>query len=221
MKKSAIAILLVVFALPSVSLFANTSITGSYGYFTAFRQYTEGSVRANNYGIFVQDAWTVSNKLTLNLGVRTEQEDVPSYRPENPGIHFSFAEKIAPRVGFAYDVKGDGRWKTYGSWGMFYDISKLEMPLGSFGAQRWISYYYTLDTYDWPNINCSDINGAACTGGTRIEQVDFRHVSNGAGAEALVEPNMKPIRAQEFTIGGDHELNRTMSIGIRYSHKWT
>ena len=196
-------------------------VRGTYGYFTALRQYTEGAVSANNYGIFVQDAWTVSNKLTLNLGVRSEQEDVPSYRPENPGIHFGFGDKIAPRVGFAYDVKGDGKWKTYGSWGMFYDISKLEMPLGSFGAQRWISYYYTLDTYDWVNgVACSDLNGATCTGGSRIEQVDFRHVSNGAGAEALVEPNMKPIRAQEFTLGGDHELNRVMSFGIRYSHKW-
>ena len=45
-------------------------------------------------------------------------------------------------------------------------------------------------------------------------------MSNGAGAEALVEPDMKPIRAQEFTLGADHELTRTMSVGVRYSHKW-
>ena len=48
-------------------------------------------------------------KLTLNLGIRTESEDVPSYRADNPGVHFGFGDKIAPRVGFAYDVKGDSR----------------------------------------------------------------------------------------------------------------
>ena len=57
-------------------------------------------------GLFIQDAWTVNNKLTFNLGLRTEKEDIPSYRPENPGIHFGWADKIAPRVGFAYDLQG-------------------------------------------------------------------------------------------------------------------
>jgi hypothetical protein len=35
-------------------------------------------------------------------------------------------------VGVAYDVRGDGRWKAYGSWGMLYDIKKLDAarPLG-------------------------------------------------------------------------------------------
>ena len=194
-------------------------VRGTYGYYQVFRQYTEGKVSAKNYGVFLQDSWTVSNRLTLNLGLRTEQEHVPSYRAENPGIDFGFKDKIAPRVGFAYDVKGDGKWKAYGSWGMFYDISKLEMPLGSFGAQHWITYYYTLDTFNWPTIDCEGPPGTGCPG-TFIDQVDFRHVSNGAGADALVEPDMKPIRAQEFTLGTDHELTRTMSVGVRYSHKW-
>ena len=47
-------------------------------------------------------------------------------------------DKLAPRVGFAYDVKGDGKWKAYGSWGIFYDIFKLELPRGSFGGDKWL-----------------------------------------------------------------------------------
>src|SRR4029078_9330306 len=108
-----------------------------------------------NLCLFSQDAWPPNNRLTLNLGMRVEREDVPSYRAENPGIHFGFGDKLAPRAGFAWDVKGDGRWKGYGSWGMFYDITKLEMPRGSFGADHWIRYYYQLDTFDWPSISCA------------------------------------------------------------------
>ena len=84
--------------------------------------YTEGKIHSNNVGFFLQDAWTISNRLTLNLGLRSDAETIPSYRPENPSLEFGIGDKIAPRVGFAYDVKGDGQWKAYGSWGLFYDI---------------------------------------------------------------------------------------------------
>ena len=42
------------------------------------------------------------------------------------------------------------------------------------------------------------------------------HVSNEPGQE-LVEPNLKPYRAQELTFGLDHELTNTMSLGVRYA----
>ena len=197
----------------------NQIVRGTYGYYEVRRQFTEGKIHSNNYGLFLQDAWTVNNKLTLNLGLRADQEVIPSYRDENPGINFSFADKMAPRVGFAYDVKGDGRWKAYGSWGMFYDISKLEMPRGSFGADHWISYYWTMDTFNWPSIDCTGEPGSGCPG-TFIEQVDFRHVSNDAGGDTLVDPDLKPIRAQEFTLGAEHQLSNAMSLSVRYAHKW-
>ena len=78
---------------------------------------------------------------------------------------------------------GNSKWKAYGSWGMFYDIFKLELPRGSFGADRWISYYWTMDTFNWPSINCDGKPGSGCPG-TFIEQVDFRHVVERARSGA-------------------------------------
>ena len=75
---------------------------------------------------------------------------------------FNFADKVAPRVGFAYDVNGDGRWKAFGSWGVFYDIFKLELPRGSFGGEKWLEFYYTLDTFDWTNLTASPNCPPAC-----------------------------------------------------------
>ena len=135
-------------------------VRGTYGYYTVTRQYTVGKIHSNNVGFFLQDAWTINNRLTLNLGVRSDAETIPSYRPENPSLSFGLGDKIAPRVGFAYDVKGDGRWKAYGSWGMFYDISKLELPRGAWGADNWIDYHYKLDSFDWPSINCEGPPGS-------------------------------------------------------------
>ena len=49
-------------------------------------------------------------------------------------------------------MKGDGKWKAYGSYGVFYDIMKLELPRGAFGGDKWIERYYTLDTLDYLSI---------------------------------------------------------------------
>ena len=78
-------------------------------------------------------------------------------------IELGFAEKLAPRAGFAWDVQGDGKTKVYGSWGIFYDIIKLELPQGSFGGEKWLEYYYTLDTYEFDKL---DVPGCppACPG---------------------------------------------------------
>ncbi len=201
---------------------------GTYGYYSvrsnaiAPKQglITEGNIHSNMIGLFIQDAWTINNKLTVNLGIRTEQEKVPTYTtgedvPEF-GLEFPFSQKIAPRLGFAYDIRGDGNWKLGGSWGIFYDIFKLELPRGSFGGDKWLEYYYTLDTPNYPTL----VDGANCPpacNGTLIRgPIDFRHPSFGADA---IDPDLKPMRLSEYTMTLDHQLNDRMSLGLRYVHK--
>ena len=185
---------------------------------------TEGDIHMNVFGLFVQDSWTLNNKLTLNLGIRTEQEKVPTYTtgediPEF-GLEFPFSQKIAPRLGFAYDVNGDGRWKAFGSWGIFYDIFKYELPRGSFGGDKWLEYYYTLDNADWQAlINTVQTNAAcppACPGRLIRGPIDFRHPSFGSDA---IDPDIKPMKMQEATFGLEHQLNEIMAFSLRYVHK--
>ena len=210
---------------------------GTYGYYEVRSnaiapkqgRLTEGDVSSTMLGLFVQDAWTINNKLTINVGVRTERERVPAYAVADDipefALNFPFSSKLAPRVGFAYDVKGDGNWKVAGSWGVFYDTFKLELPRGSFGGDKWLSYYYTLDTFDWPTLvdgaNCPPVCSGtiirgAPTASNPIGGIDFRHPSFGDDA---IDPDLKPMRLQEATVSLDHQLNDVMSVGARYVHK--
>ena len=216
-------------------------VAGKYGYYMVSQRGSVGQVWSNNLSLWLQDSWTVKNNLTINAGVRAENEHVPSFKmgvplcqdaPDNPDcaidIRFGLRDKIAPRLGFAWDIKGDSKWKAYGSFGYFYDITKLELPRGSFGGEHWIQYYWTLDTYDWKSIQCGEGN-TGCPG-TFIESWDARHSSNQRDEifEAYfnrpgmtgIDPNIKPVKTGETTFGIDHELNSTMSVGARYVHKW-
>ena len=90
------------------------------------------------HSLYVQDQWTLGDRLTLNLGLRAENETVPAFRPEANGATRSvrLGDKLAPRLGAAYDVFGDGQMKVFGSWGRYYDWTKYELPRGSFGGER-------------------------------------------------------------------------------------
>ena len=166
---------------------------------------TEGDVSTNNIGLFIQDAWTVNSKLTVNIGLRTESEKVPAYAagPDIPtyGLEFPFKEKLAPRLGFAYDVTGDGKWKAYGSWGIFYDIFKLELPRGSFGGDKWLDYY-TLDTYVWDTLTSASGCPPACSARyPRPDRLPAPVVRLGRD-----RPGPKPMKSEKLSFGLEHQL---------------
>ncbi|MBI4874511.1 MAG: carboxypeptidase regulatory-like domain-containing protein [Acidobacteria bacterium] len=96
-------------------------------------------------GWFFQDDWKVSRNLTLNLGLRWEFFGVPKERDELMGTLDKIGQmnsvsqisdlkvsrknawynrewnNFAPRVGFAWDVRGDGRTAIRGAYGTYYD----------------------------------------------------------------------------------------------------
>jgi len=205
---------------------------GTYGYYevvsagpSAYQQgfATTGDVQSNVNGVFLQDAWSVSSKLTINAGVRTENENVPTYSTgtdvlvANP-ISFAWKDKIAPRAGFAYDVTGDGLNKVYGSWGIFYDIFKLNMPRGSFGGDKWTSYYFTLDTPNFESLRDSNSCPPTCPG-TFLSSTNFRLPSQTPGLDVEQTGTLKPMRSQELSFGYERQLNALLAVTFRYVHK--
>ena len=231
-----------------VQLFYGRAITGltgqaatagnlGSGYIQRFG--TIGEASSKNQSIFVQDTWQIAQRLTLNLGIRFENEVVPSFgdASNTEAIEFGWGDKLAPRLGFAYDLTGDGKTKIFGSYGWFYDRFKYELPRGSFGGDFYRRDYfeilpsrgaaYTNYTYNAILGGRPDVLGGTCPivggPGFSVCQFDFRIATNQTGADIFVsgaiDPDIKAARQSEYTFGIERELWQNFVIAGRYTHK--
>ncbi len=119
--------------------------------------------------LFVQDNWRVNQRLTLNLGLRYDLITWP-YEAHNQQSSFNINNgqvleagvngvsrtivnqdylNFAPRLGFAYDLTGNGKLAIHGGYGIFYfpDYGGINNQLGQNGPFSGNNYFLAQDGY--------------------------------------------------------------------------
>ncbi len=234
----------------------NGNCQGQYGYIIVQDFGTEGKATSFNHGFFAQDAWTIGRGITINAGLRVEREYLPGEKftgeinsseplgnaPSHP-INFGWGDKIAPRIGVAWDVFKDGKMKVFGSYGQFYDQMKLNLAISSFGGQWWQNCVYALNTPAYntliPAFNNSNpqrycvgpndtnqanwLGGATPPGVSFIENVNFRTwpttCSTCSQLQEGVMPGLKPYEQHESVFGVDYQLGKTLAFEARWDRR--
>jgi hypothetical protein len=131
----------------SVQLFGATGLQ-SYGLGIP-TTYIQGIGQSNQpfdnipIGFFAQDSWRATRKLTLNYGLRYDLEITPLFAAatavntaaENAlGVREGIPRdnnNVAPRLGIAWDPKGDGKTVVRLGYGLFYDHPLLAIAFDS------------------------------------------------------------------------------------------
>ena len=94
-------------------------------------------------GLFIQDSWRANKHVTVNYGLRYDVEITPLFSPLNSfnaaaekalgvveGIPRDY-HNVAPRLGIAWDPKGDGKTVIRAGFGLFYDHPLLAIAFDS------------------------------------------------------------------------------------------
>lgn len=152
-----------------------------------------GEVSNRIPSVFIQDSWRILLGLTLNLGIRWDDQSIVGSDGE---IAQKISVPIQPRIGIVYLPDNDGSQKFFVSYGRFSQEFGL-LQSANYHSGNGYNYWISFD-HD-PRLNH--------TGGDTL--YNSPHV---------IRPEVEGLRGQfydEFTLGYERLIGRNISVGVQ------
>ncbi len=192
---------------------------GVTAYIDARRYVTGAPVTTEAQAIYIEDNWNVTPNLLLNLGLRADK----FHNKLASGASFAkadFSDMISPRLGFSWDMKGDGTTKFFGNAGRYYIpiTNKLTDYFG--GGTTDEHTYYVLNgwvertdpvtgtPYLFPDIG--EQLGPVNTEGNVPAPDDVR---------TAVAKDLKQVFQDEYILGFQQAINQAWSWGVNATYR--
>lgn len=184
------------------------------------RRFATGSpVTTEAQAFYVEDNWSVTQNLLLNLGLRADK----FHNKLASGATFAkadFSDMISPRLGFSWDMKGDGTAKLFGNAGRYYLplTNKLADYFGGGTLDEHAFYVFdgweqrtdpiTGNGYLFPKLGTQI--GALYTDGNVPAPEDVR---------IEVARDLKMVYQDEYILGFQQAINQAWSYGINATYR--
>jgi hypothetical protein len=166
-------------------------------------------------GGFIQDSWSVLDRVTLNAGVRYDAQIIST----NEGTGMTVPSQWSPRVGVIYDFTRDGRSKLFASYARYYQNVALQL------ANRFTNNEITISNVPAAVCDPRDLeNIAACDAPENRLNIGAPYNPdrkwNFLGSQrAPVDPELEPQSLDEISLGGEYEVLPGARAGVAYTHR--
>jgi hypothetical protein len=184
---------------------------GYSGYVRARRNEIFGTFESTNSAFYIEDNWSVTDNLVLNLGLRNEAFD---NKDGEGNTYIKMDDMWAPRFGFSWDMKGDGTTKIFGNVGRYFLPVANVINIKQAGGLLDERTYYAFDGWEVRELNGNQYLYPRL--GPQIGTVD---VSQGDGTvgdlRSEVDRDMDPVYQDEAILGIQSMINDTWSWGVR------
>jgi len=172
----------------------------------------------NDASVYIQDAWTVKRRLTLNLGVRYDRfttyypaqsiAQSPFWPTVFPAQQFPASGNIAdwnnvsPRLGAAWDLGGHGTQVLRASYGRYYLMEGTQ--LGEAVNPVGLSFV----EYAW--------NGAVNASGIPTGFLGTTPITKSGGSFTHIDPNLSRPYSDEVSASYEREMWYDLRVGVAY-----
>jgi outer membrane receptor protein involved in Fe transport len=177
-------------------------------------------------GGFLQDSWSVMDRVTVNLGVRYDAQVITG----NDGrVGMTLPNQWSPRVGVIWDPSREGRAKVFANFARFYQAITMNLVDRAMPGETTLSSYRPVSTCN-PNDPNQGRSGGACDtrenlsnwgpfyGADNSYDPNQKYVVTG-GDRVPVDPDLKPQSSDQFVVGGEYEIVTDARIGGAYTHQ--
>jgi hypothetical protein len=187
---------------------------------------TERHTFQNSDGLFIQDSFRATSRLTLNYGVRWDYFGVTGEKGgqfytvdySNGGNNVPTSQlygkdfnNFAPRIAAAYDVTGQGKTVVRAGWGLFYDAFSQDMFLAHL---PWNCGFCPGPAY--PGLGPNALGEGSATGAVITPGVP---VYGGFGPEGnffSVDPHMRTPYVQNFNLNVQQQIGSKTVLQLGY-----
>lgn len=189
-------------------------------YYRILERVSSGSFDTVTSAIYIEDTWQVTDDIVLNLGLRNETFDNKNIEGKS---FIKVDNQLAPRLGAAWDINGDGESKLYAHYGHYYLPVAANTNLRMAGAELYTRRYFALDGLDADSLPTNDY--FSTTEGTTIDHPEQLSPTTVYGngqvqdTRSIVDANIEPMFQEEIIIGYEKLLNDSWTVGIRATYR--
>lgn len=174
-----------------------------------FRQLQGGGrFRTFQESIYIEDEWTLNDNMTLRLGLRNERFDNRNAADET---FIKITDQYAPRVGFAWDVFGDGTAKAFANFGRYHLPIASNTNIRLSGAE--------LFTEDWYTLGGPIQGDGSVTLGTQLGPTNVYSDGTVPDVRETIDTTIEPMYQDEFIIGYESELWNDWVGSVSYVYR--